>query len=226
MTRASRLFSEEDKQAVKAAIAEAEKKTSGEIVPVVATRSGRYDRAEDLFGVILGLVAVAVVWLLFQKIVPKGGDWEIGQTMRIGLGTVLLTFAIAFIVGAAVSTWVPAIAHFLVPRREMRQEVQRAADEAFVKFRVRGTKAATGVLIYVSLFERMVWVVGDQAISEKLEQSHWHEAKDLVLDGLRRGKPAEGLCAAIQKCGEHLARHFPIAPNDVNELSNELQLIG
>jgi putative membrane protein len=71
----------------------------------------------------------------------------------------------------------------------------------------------------------MVWVVGDQAIAEKLDQSHWDGVKDLVIDGLRKNTPAEGLCAAIKRCGELLAQHFPIAPDDVNELSNDLRLI-
>lgn len=225
MLPASKRFTEQDKQAVQDAIAEAEKTTSGEIVPVVATRSGRYDRGEDIFGILLGLIAVAVVWLVFQKVEPAGGDWESGQTLAVGLGLVLLSFAVAFVFGVLLATFVPALAMPFVGRAERRQEVQRSARQAFFEFRVRATEAGTGIMIYISLLERTVWVIGDRAISDKLDQSQWDEVKDLVIDGLRRGKPTEGICAAIKRCGEFLTEHFPIAPDDTNELTNELRLV-
>ena len=54
---------------IEAAIGEAEQKTAGEIVPVVATASGRYDRGEDLFGLVaLCLVAVLVRHTTFEPI--------------------------------------------------------------------------------------------------------------------------------------------------------------
>lgn len=225
MARASNLFTEEQKKTVAEAVAEAEKKTSGEIVPVVATRSGRYDRAEDIFGVIVGLVAVAALWLLFQGVTPRGGDWETGYTLRVELWVVLVTFGCGFLAGAALSTCVPVLCRPFVGRREVEEEVRRAAERAFFQFRVRRTEAGTGVVLYVSLFERRVVVLGDEPISHKVDQSHWDEVRDLIVGGLRQGKPAEGICSAVVRCGELLAEHFPIAPADVNELTNELRLI-
>jgi len=225
MARASQLFTDEDKQAIKAAVAEAEKNTSGEIVPVVATRSGRYDRAEDIFGILLGIVAVSLLWPIFQNAEPTPGDWGPGRALTFGLGGGVLTFVVAFAVGVVLSTFVPALARPFVGKRERKEEVLRSAREAFYAFHVRSTAAGTGIVIYISLFERMVAVIGDRAISEKLDQSQWHEMKDLVIAGLRKGNPTEGICSAVKRCGELLSEHFPIAPDDVNELSNELRLI-
>ncbi|HLG43293.1 MAG TPA: hypothetical protein VI643_08000, partial [Planctomycetota bacterium] len=55
---ASSFFSEADRKAVSEAIAAAERATAGEIVPVVSTRSGDYDRAEDLAGLGAAMLAV------------------------------------------------------------------------------------------------------------------------------------------------------------------------
>ena len=85
MVRASTFFPEEDKVLIEKAIADAEQATSGEIVPVVATRSGRYDRAEDLVGIILGLVVVSLVWVIFQNIEPRAGEWASGYTLSVDL---------------------------------------------------------------------------------------------------------------------------------------------
>ncbi len=223
MKSASALFSDQDRQAVAAAVAEAERSTAGEIVPVVASVSGRYDRAEDLFGLLVGLVALVVVWTLFQG--TTQADW-IGEGIpTLGLLTVVLVVAVGFVGGAALATRVPLLRLLFIPRSEMLDEVERRALEAFQRRRVRATAGATGVLIYVSLYERMVRVVGDDAIAAKVTQQDWDTICALVVDGMKSGDPTKALVQAVRKTGELLTRHFPIQPGDRNELPNELTLI-
>ena len=76
MKRASELFSEQDRRVVRAAVEEAERGTAGEIVPVVATTSGRYDRGEDLFGLVVAVVALTIAWVLRQGIRVEEGTWS------------------------------------------------------------------------------------------------------------------------------------------------------
>ena len=194
MRRASKYFTETERDSIAAAVRDAETKTSGEIVPVLATASGRYDRAEDLFGLAFAIAVLVVCWILFQEVRPVEGDWASGQRLALGL-------------------------------REMEAEVERSAAEAFQRFRLRGTAASTGVLIYVSLFEHTVQVIGDDAIASKLSQDDWREVRDMVIEGIRSRRPADGFRQAISRCGELLARHFPVEPGDVNELTNELRIV-
>ena len=58
MKLASQIFNDQERKRVDDAVAQAEKRTSAEIVPVVATSSGRYDRAEDIVGLFVGLIVV------------------------------------------------------------------------------------------------------------------------------------------------------------------------
>ncbi len=225
MKRASKLLSTEEKAAVEKAVADAETKTSGEIVPVIASASGRYDRAEDLFGVFCALVLLVVLWLAWQGVEPSEGDWVRGQRIQYGLIPILLTVLIGFAGGALAATVWPVLRLPFVTRGEMEAEVERAAGEAFHRFRVRGTRGTTGILIYVSLHERMVRILGDDAISRRVAQSDWDIVRDALVSGLRGGKPAEAMIAAIEKAGVILADQFPIEPDDVNELPNELRLI-
>jgi len=168
MKRASTLFNEQQRQFIAAAVTEAEQGTAGEIVPVVATVSGRYDRAEDLFGLLLGLVAVVVIWLLFQDTTETA--WAAGYTPTLGLAAVIAIIVAGFLVGASLATRFPVLRLPFIPPREMRQEVERRALEAFHRYRIRTTRGGTGVLIYVSLYEHMVRVVGDDAVTEKISR--------------------------------------------------------
>ncbi len=107
----------------------------------------------------------------------------------------------------------------------MQEDVERSAIEAFHRFRLSETQDATGILIYVSLFEHMVTVMGDQGINQKMSQTAWQEVCSLTLQGIKKGNPTDGLVNSIQQCGLLLAENFPIAPDDKNELANQLQLI-
>jgi putative membrane protein len=224
MKKASAWFTESDRKALAEDIARAESATTGEIVPVVATTSGNYDRAEDLFGLVFALISLSVYWLL-RGVAPFGSKWSSGPAEGLSLPVVLSIVVVAFIVGAVLATAIPSLRTPFIPKSEMGKEVERRAAEAFHRFRIRNTAGATGVLIYVSLFEHAVRVFGDNAINEKVDQKTWQEICDLVVDGIRKGEPAGGLSAGILRCGEVLARHFPIDPGDKNELVNTLHLI-
>jgi putative membrane protein len=225
LKKASDLFSEKDKQQIAEAIAEAEKKTTGEIVPVVATASGRYDRAEDLFGVLCALITLALAWVLFQDVKPISGGWQSGQTLVLGLLPVLIIVLVSFLIGATAATYFPALRLPFILKGEMQNEVEHGAAEAFHRFRLRETDGATGILIYISLYEHRVRILGDSAITEKLNQADWDEICKLVVEGLHKGQLAGGLCQAIEKTGELLAQHFPIKEGVTNELINEIQFV-
>jgi len=225
MRRASRFFSDDERKLVEEAVALAELRTSGEIVPVVATASGRYDRAEDLFGVLVSLGLVAACWMPLQHLAATEGAWGARYTWLLGLVPVLLLVLVGFLAGAVLATVVPSLRLPFISRAEIEAEVDRAARAAFHEFRVRRTDESTGILVYLSLFERTVRVLGDDAINEKLEQEQWTEVCDLVVAGIRGKRSAQGLKDAILRCGDLLAEHFPIQPGDRNELGNELRLI-
>lgn len=225
MKKARDFFRPEERDKINQAVVEAEKRTAGEIVPVVATASGRYDRAEDLGGLLFGLVALTVCWLAFQSVVPVAGDWAHGYRLTLRLRWVLLIVVVGFIIGAALTSRLGWLRRLLATDREMRQEVERAAWQAFARFRVGRTAAGTGILLYLSLFERMVCVLGDDPIAAKLDQKTWDEVRDTIITGMRGKRAAEAVCQAIARSGELLSQHFPRQAGDVDELSNELRVL-
>lgn len=222
--KASQLFTARDRERIAEAIAAAEARTSGEIIPVAAGESGRYDRAEDVFGVLTALAVLATGWTL-SGMRSGSEDWVSAGTPPPGLFGVALLVIVGFAAGASLASFVPVLRLPFILRQEMDEEVDRSAAEAFHRFRLRETAGATGILIYVSLYEHRVRVLGDSAISGKLGEADWQSICSAVTDGMKRGLPAEGLVQAIGRAGDLLARHFPRETSDRNELVNELKLL-
>lgn len=225
MGLASEFLTGEEQEKVEAAIAEAERKTTGEIVVVIASRSGRYDRGEGLCGVVLGLVVLSLGWLLWQGVSRAGNGWDAGWVPTLGLPAVLALFVVGYWAGTALARRFPLLARMFVPTSLMLAEIQDKAAMAFHRFRVRRTAAATGVLIYLSLFERLLWVVADDAVSEEVPPEVWDEIRDAMIVAIAKDRAAEGLVEAVRRCGEVLAEHLPADEDNPNELTNEVFLL-
>lgn len=223
--QAKKLFTPEEQEEIRRAITQAELNTSGEVVPVIASASGRYDRAEDLFGLLLAILAVSLVWTLFQGVNPNPIGWSSGSAVSLGLPTLLGVFVGFFFLGAILATWLPALKLPFVSKSEMATEVERRAAESFFRFGIGKTRNATGILIYISLFEHQVVIKGDSAISEKLEQDDWNRVRDAVISGLKNGQATSGLIEGIQSAGQLLEKAFPASSDNPDELPNEIHLI-
>ena len=210
-----------DRAVIDAAIAEAERSTGAEFIVAIAARSGRYDRAEDLFGLIFGLIGVTAAWLVFQSVEAGAWDEHDAVTMTLGLPLVLAVFAIWTLLGAALATRVPALARPFITARQMEEEVRARAWEAYHIFRVDRAPNAAGVLIYVSLLERTVLIASGDGIGEKLppqrlpprprrphrrhqiQQARWTCALGCSESLRRRSRPNRSATRALQLHPQH-----------------------
>jgi len=58
------------------------------------------------------------------------------------------------------------------------------------------SRGDTGVLVYVSLYEHMARVVGDDAVTEKISREDWEGICRLVVDGMKADNAVLGLALA------------------------------
>src|SRR5262247_2506078 len=138
MQRASHIFNDESRKRLNAAVAAAESNTSAEIVPVVVTASGRYDRAEDLAGLCLGILLMIAVWMLFQAVDPNVHGWT-GPRLRVGLVESVLIIVGGFIIGTLLASHIGWLRRWFTPRNEMQDEVDEKARQAFFDQRIHHT---------------------------------------------------------------------------------------
>ena len=200
------------------------KKTSSEIVPVVSTSSGRYDRAEDIVGLFLGLVIVAVIW--WQLPSPSEQDtgaWD-GTHREMEILLLFFSMIVGFIVGASIASRISWLRRLFTPRRQMKEEVETRAYHVFFDSSVHHTSGGTGVLIYVSLYERLAVVLGDKAVVENLGQEGIDELCATLTRSINQDM-AQALIDTIQSTGDKLESVLPRAKNDVDELRDSLVTI-
>lgn len=202
-------LSEADKQRVKEAVAKAEQTTSGEIVPLVVQSSDAYPHAEFAGGIIgQALALIVAIWL--------APIFDYATVIAVTVG--------GFFAGFFATRVVPAIKRAILGRKIVKTEVYQRALQAFFELGVGNTREGTGILIMVSMLERRVQVLADRGINAKVDPGTWDQVVDLVLADVRKGSLVGGLCAGIDRCGELLGASFPIAPNDINELDDELRV--
>ncbi|MCR9202000.1 MAG: hypothetical protein NXI04_25440 [Planctomycetaceae bacterium] len=224
MQRAAELFNETQRQQVEEAVASAEAATSCEIVPVVARASGRYDRAEDMVGLWLAVLAALVCWLTLPRGGQESGDWESSGAVW-GPVVLVLAMVLFFIVGAVAASRVSWLRRLFTPRSEMQQEVMSRARETFFDKRVHHTASGSGLLVYVSLHERLAVVLGDERVLEAVSQTVLDELCADLTARLRSSGPAEILPAFIADTGKRLADKLPATESRADELPNALILM-
>ncbi|MEK7331954.1 MAG: hypothetical protein AAB017_01120, partial [Nitrospirota bacterium] len=117
---------------------------------------------------------------------------------------------------------IPVLKTAFIGKKRMAEAVRLRTVRAFYERGLYKTKNNTGVLFFISLLERKVWVLADKGIYEKIKQESLNKFASIVSKGIREGHACDALCAAIKESGELLAAHFPITPDDTNELSDHV----
>jgi putative membrane protein len=212
------MLTQEDRLAVEAEIASAEKHTSVEFVAAISTESGRYDRAESLVGFLCAICGLTFVNILFGA--APSGDWS--ATIGAPLAWQAISVGVGFLIGNVLASYWHGLRRFFVSSDEMTAETMRAARHVFFERRISSTKERGGILLYVSKFERRVVVLTDARVMQSAGQSFCDRLRDAALAFIREGKIREGLIAAIQLAEKELAADFPACPADTDELPNTL----
>ncbi len=199
-------LSAEEKVRITEAIKQAESRTSGEIVTVIAGSADAYWFIPLLWAAVLALSVPAAVLLVNPWIYPV--ELYGGQ---------LLLFAVL----ALLFRWKP-LKMRLVPGAVKQRRAGRLAREQFLAQGLHHTKDRTGVLVFVSVAEHYVEVLADSGINEKVAPDAWTNLVDAFVARVKENRVADGFLEAVAGCGAVLAEHFPRATGDKDELPNHL----
>ena len=209
-------FSEEDQNRIKAAVKLAEDKISGEIVPVFVEQSGFYTLAHYR-AAMLGAALAFLFVIVFDRLVPELAVYDpLYILVIVVFGTILFGVLPQFVV---------PFKRFLTGQKHFDRATRTKAENAFLEEEVFNTRHRTGIMLFVSFFEREVIVMADRGISKVVDQREWDNLVKMVTSAIANGKVVDGMEAAIKRCGEILhEKGFDKTPDDVNELRDDLRI--
>jgi len=195
-----------ERDKVSQAVLEAEKHTTGEIVPMIVAQSDDYAGARWRLAVAGALLSgflayfflgdYDAVWILYAQIPGLYIGYALGN-----IGAILRPFML---------------------KDKISEEVNQRALQAFYEHRLHHTKDRTAILIMVSLQERRVEILADAGINEKVSKETWQGIVGDMIACIKTNDLAEGMCVAVRECGDILAKDFPGQHENPDEVSNKL----
>lgn len=105
---------------------------------------------------------------------------------------------------------------------EKRKPLKQLAEKEYVVLGINKTKEGAGVLIFLLLSERQFYILADDNINKLTGEKVWAEIKDIMQEKFVRGEFCKGILYGIDEIGKILSQHFPIRPDDTNEISNRV----
>ncbi|HVP28337.1 MAG TPA: TPM domain-containing protein [Myxococcota bacterium] len=201
--RPGALLDATDRLRLDAAIREVERATSGELVVCVV-------RACDEYG--------AAGWRLAAALAALALLGLAGLREGVSAASLLAAQVVAALLAHLVAR-IDAVRRLLIDEALVEARVRERALRAFAEHGLARTAGRTGVLILVATFERRVAVLADEGVHRALAPGEtWDDVVALAVAGLRSGRAAEGLLAAIRRCGEVLSRCLPPGPTNPDEI--------
>ncbi len=224
MDLVSKFLSEDDKLSIKEAVASVESVSSGEVVPYIASSSFEY-RYAMYRGASLFTALVSVVLVLLNVFEVKGfsfdffkGSWGFLSHFSSVFNFFIIVLFLYWVFYMLL-LYCPVLRKLFIRKKEMVEEVEEGALKAFYNNKIYETRDRTGILIYISLYEKMVVVIADKGINEKVEKDYWNSVRDIIIKNMKVGNGSKGICDAILFCKDNLEKFFPVKADDTNELS-------
>lgn len=191
------------------AIQELESKSSVELVTVIYPESARYRDIELWGGVFIAFLA-----LTYKFMHPEAIHFYF-----ILFGTLLF-----FVLGVSLVRWIKPLKRLLTNRKRMRRKAEIMARAIFQKAQIYRTSHHTGILLFISTFEKEVVLIWDIGVDLVLNIDELDELQFQFGQIFDTKDAPEALLKKIKASIPILEAHLPVQPNDINELPNHLEV--
>ena len=217
-------LTEKDFDEIAQKIKSVEEKTSGEIAVAITNESSTY-----AFWELLAALGTAIILLCSSlPLAPQISVWlsKIFWTENsvhlLGFYFIMCMLCVLFLYFLYN---IPFFDRLIIPPQAKNSCVTNRALRYFTESGVYCTKENSGILIFVSYFERQVRIIADKGISAKISQDLWNLIADEMTESLAKNKVKEAYINAIERCGELLQEHFPCDKENENELGDTLVVL-
>ena len=207
-------FTEKDKSAIKKAIQNLESETSSELLVYIEEESHGYPETCWMMSTMMGFsVALLLSLMSFMWFLPLPFD-----ALIYGL-----IVAISMMVGYAIPLYIDRFRLLLTPRVAIEEMAIARAKAIFLEKEIFKLHNRAGILLYISLLEHEVVVLGDEGIHAHAGTDNWVAVVEKVIEGNKRKDLVTAIVNAIETCKEYLLKYgFHPTPFDQNVLDDEV----
>lgn len=204
-----RKFNQEFKKKLWELIADIENNSLVEVVTIVKPRSEAYLDASLIWGVIFSFVS----YTLFMFLPVVFGDYLIyGGTIG------------AFFIGFFISIIIKPLLRIIIGKKRMKRSVEIMGRAIFQKGGIRHTNDKIGTLFFISVFEKMIYILPDRGAETLVPMSEWEKLESEFTKIFQSMNPAKAFLDELEKCKPVFAKYIPPIENDINELPDNLEI--
>lgn len=110
-----------------------------------------------------------------------------------------------------------------VERHSFKDPMKRAV-KIFQKLKMDQTKLRNGVLLYLAVKNRRFAIFADKGIHEGVPPDFWDNLVREVSAIFQKNALTDGICSGINFIGNALKQYFPVQPDEINELGDEVSI--
>ncbi|MDF9798206.1 putative membrane protein [Catalinimonas alkaloidigena] len=210
------LITKEEALQIKNAVTKAEELSGGDIVPVISRQSSWYEYTLWRAGALFSLLTAIVLTIIYLS-----SDTLLWFPPYLWL----LICTTGGIAGATLTESFSFIKRFFISKESLKQQAESRAKQLFVEQSISHTEQRTGILLYISFFEKHAIILPDIGISEIVDQNVWDEILLKLVNDMKNGAYASAICHAIVSCGKVLEESgIQKVIEDDNELPDKVHI--
>jgi putative membrane protein len=190
-------------------IAELEQSSQIEVVVLIKKSSALYEDVAIGIGAIVSILTFSYLFYV---------DTRFADYLAF-----LITLA-AFGVGILLGLVSPPLQRLFTGKKRQERNVEIMARALFQKGGLHHTSTEVGTLIYVSLLEKMVYILADRGAQLAIPEEEWQKIKTDLQSIFKEKQPTEAFLQALEKCKTTFNHYIPALENNLNELPNDLKI--
>lgn len=183
-----------------------EAESSAEVVVCLHKTAGDYTDLDLIWSIIFGLVTLGYkIWSphVFHP------DW------------VLVNVVFSGVLGFGLSRWL-GLRRILLSEARIQRELERASITEFYNRGIHQTREHTGILVFVSRFERKLKLVPDSGLRPRMSAQLWSGWSRKFGQASSETELLEHLNSQLEAFQGPFRRQCPRREDDIDELANEL----
>lgn len=202
-------FDEKFKSNLYETIEDIENNSLVEVVSIIRSKSGNY-RDISLWIASVAMFVTAS-WLMFSK-------------FEVNVYYIYLITIVSFVIFYLIAELIKPLKRLFVKKKRIKKNVEIYGRAIFQKGGIRFTNARIGVLFYMSLFEKQVFIIPDRGALTAVPDEDWQKIKTDFNNIFTEKDIPEAFIRELKKCKEIFAKYILPIENDINELPDDLEV--